>query len=82
MMINQATWERAVRIAAGVALLAFGYLTAALPLYGQIALMGVGVVLIITGLLAYCPAWHMLGISTKHRDSTAACDGASGERKI
>ncbi len=67
MMTNQATWERAVRIVAGASALAMGYFASGLPAYGSLLLMGAGVVLVITGLVAYCPAWHLLGISTKHK---------------
>ncbi len=74
MISNQANWERIVRVGVGLALLAFGYLTAALPSYGRLALMAVGIILIITGLMAYCPVWHLLGISTKHKANAAADD--------
>lgn len=69
MMTNQATWERILRIAAGAIALGLGYFGSGLPTYGSLLLMGVGIVLIATGLVAYCPVWHMLGISTKNKDS-------------
>lgn len=68
MMTNQATWERIVRIAAGAIALGLGYFGGGLPTYASLLLMGVGIVLIATGLVAYCPVWHMLGISTKNED--------------
>lgn len=65
MRTNQGTLERALRVLAGAAALAVGYLYGGLPAYGSYTLMVAGVVLIATGLVAYCPAWHILGISTK-----------------
>jgi hypothetical protein len=53
----------------GAAALLGGYLLG--REYGWLSwvLMAGGVVLVGTGLIAYCPVWHLLGISTRSRDS-------------
>jgi hypothetical protein len=65
MKTNQASWERVLRVVAGAAALAGGYFYTGGPVYASVALMAVGAVLVVTGLVAYCPAWHLLGISTR-----------------
>lgn len=65
MTKNQAPWERVLRIVAGIGLSAAGYIYG--DMYGHIplTLIFIGTVLIVTGVVAYCPAWHLLGFSTK-----------------
>ncbi len=65
MTQNQALWERVIRIIVGIGLAAAGYVYGDLFGYIPLALIFIGTVLIITGAMAYCPAWHLLGFSTK-----------------
>ena len=58
MKINEATWDRAVRVIAGLLLIG-------LDVTGTIGLWGyVGVVPLITGIAGHCPMYSMLGINT------------------
>ena len=65
MKTNQGLVERIIRVTLGAALVAVGYFTGGETSYLSIVLMAMGIILIITGLIAYCPVWHMLGISTR-----------------
>ncbi len=58
MKANEGTIDRAVRIIAGLALIALTY-TGTLPVWGYI-----GVVPLLTGILGICPAYSIFGIST------------------
>ena len=64
MRSNQGTLERVIRILLGLAAIGAGFL-----IHGHgalvITVMVVGFVLAATGLAAYCPVWHLMGISTK-----------------
>lgn len=64
MKLNQGQIERVLRFAFGMVLLALGF-TSVESGFNMLALMVVGIVLMATGLIAYCPVWHMLGISTR-----------------
>lgn len=64
MKLNQGQIERVLRFAFGMVLLAWGF-TSVESGFNMLALMVVGIVLMATGLIAYCPVWHMLGISTR-----------------
>ncbi|MHB9119695.1 MAG: YgaP family membrane protein [Burkholderiales bacterium] len=70
MTKNQALWERILRIVMGIGLAATGYIYG--DMYGNapLALVFIGTVLIVTGTVAYCPAWHLLGFSTKRAKQT------------
>ncbi len=58
MKINEATWDRAVRVVAGLLLIG-------LAVSGKIGLWGyIGVVPLITGIAGHCPMYSMLGINT------------------
>ena len=58
MKTNEGTVDRAVRIIAGLVLIA-------LTLTGTIGMWGwIGIVPIITGSLGWCPAYTLLGINT------------------
>lgn len=66
MTTNAGTLDRAVRIVAGLALLAWGlgYLPGfEAPSWGMIA-AAVGAVFTLTGLIGNCPAYSILGINT------------------
>jgi hypothetical protein len=58
MKINEAGWDRALRLILGVALLS-------LTVVGPHTLWGlVGIVPLLTGLLGTCPAYSIFGAST------------------
>lgn len=58
MKINEATWDRAVRVVAGLLLIG-------LAVTGKIGLWGyVGVVPLVTGIAGHCPVYSLLGINT------------------
>lgn len=61
MQANIGTIDRALRVVAGVLLIA-------LSLFGGIGLWGwIGVVPLATGLFSFCPAYRLLGLSTCKR---------------
>lgn len=58
MKTNEGTIDRAVRIIAGLALIALAY-------SGTIGVWGyIGVVPLLTGILGICPAYSIFGINT------------------
>ncbi len=61
MQANIGTIDRALRVVAGILLIA-------LSLFGVIGLWGwIGVVPLATGLFRFCPAYRLLGLSTCKR---------------
>lgn len=58
MIINEGNWDRALRIAGGLALMAQA-LTGAIGYWGWI-----GVVPLATGLVGSCPLYNVLGLKT------------------
>jgi hypothetical protein len=63
MKPNMGTLDRVIRIAAGLGLLAFA-LGIGFPQTGWNWLGWIGVVLILTALVRFCPAYPILGIRT------------------
>lgn len=57
-MINEATLDRAIRIVAGLAILSLAFIGPRTPL-GYI-----GIVPLVTGLVGFCPAYRLFGLST------------------
>jgi hypothetical protein len=58
MKNNEATWDRAIRIALGIVLLSLTFV-------GPHTLWGlVGFVPLLTGLLGFCPLYRIVGLST------------------
>jgi hypothetical protein len=68
---NLATWDRALRIVAGVAMLLLGWSDLVDGLWA-IALVIFAWVPLLTGLVGWCPIYAMLGISTRRRRPGAA----------
>ena len=61
MQANIGTIDRALRVVAGILLIA-------LSLFGVIGLWGwIGLVPLATGLFSFCPAYRLLGLSTCKR---------------
>jgi hypothetical protein len=61
--INEAEWDRGVRVVAGLFLLAAGWGLASGWLGN--ALIAVGALALITGVAGWCPAYTACGISTR-----------------
>ena len=63
-LINESAWDRIVRVVLGLALL---YLWVGGVLSGAVAIVVgiVGIILLITGLVGFCPLYRVLGFSTK-----------------
>ena len=55
--------ERIIRIAIGLILLALSGFSL-LPEWGDLVLMAVGLIALLTGIIGYCPAWQVLGTNT------------------
>lgn len=72
MTCNVGGIERPIRIVAGLLLIAVGAL-AGLPPVGMGVTLAVGVVLLVTGLIRYCPLTSLLGINT--------CEPSSGAKQ-
>lgn len=70
MSRNEAGWERALRIALGVALLALGWTGMVGGTLG-LAFKWLGFVPLATGLIGWCPLYSVFGISTCKTAPTA-----------
>ena len=55
--------ERIIRVGIGIGLLALSGFSL-LPEWGDLLLMAVGLIALLTGIVGYCPAWKIMGIST------------------
>ena len=62
---NEAEWDRAVRMLGGVLLLAAGcgwYSNSGAPM---VVLIVLGAVLLVSGLMGYCPLYRLFHVSTR-----------------
>lgn len=64
MQINIGTPERLVRLILGVVLVVIPFIFGFATLWTWISVI-VGLVLVVTGALRFCPAWSIFGINTK-----------------
>lgn len=64
--INAAGWDRALRTMIGLVLLYVGWV-GVLAAWLTAVLMVVGGILLVTGVIGWCPLYSLLGISTYHR---------------
>jgi Protein of unknown function (DUF2892) len=55
--------ERVIRVAFGLFLLALSGFSL-LPGWGDLVLMVVGLIALLTGIIGFCPAWRVMGINT------------------
>ena len=62
--VNEARWDRAVRIVLGIAMLALG-LGGAIPGTLGFVVAVVGLIPLVTGLVGWCPLYALLKFSTK-----------------
>lgn len=58
--------ERLIRVVIGVLFLSIGGFSIG-PEWGNLLALIVGFIALSTGLVGYCPAWHIMGISTCQR---------------
>jgi hypothetical protein len=66
MVVNEGSVDRVLRAFFGLASIGAGFV-AFKPLEGQllgIALVAVGAVLLVTGLVGFCPAYRLIGLRT------------------
>ncbi|QRZ14383.1 DUF2892 domain-containing protein (plasmid) [Paracoccus methylovorus] len=66
MQINIGSTERALRLILGVVLVLLPFLTALSMLWTWVSVIA-GLVLVVTGVVRFCPLWAMLGICTAGR---------------
>lgn len=71
MKINQRSSERVIRVIAGVVLALISLFSDIIPTTFSWIIGISGAILIVTGLVAYCPAWHLLGISTAKKPANS-----------
>ncbi len=64
MSVNEAGWDRVVRVILGVVLLSLYFMGSVSGTAGIIALI-VGLVMLVTGLVGFCPLYKVVGFSTK-----------------
>jgi hypothetical protein len=62
--INEANWDRIVRAVVGVLLLYVNWVGVVSGGWG-VVLMVIGIVLLLTGLVGFCPLYALLKFSTK-----------------
>lgn len=72
--VNEASWDRAVRIALGVAILYLGWADVVTGGWGT-ALRVIGFVPLLTGLVGWCPLYAMLGFRTNREPARLAKTG-------
>lgn len=63
MTCNLGGTERAIRVAVGMGLIG-GALFVEQPGWGVVVMFVIGGVAMLTGLIGFCPAWRLFGIST------------------
>lgn len=68
---NEGNIERGIRMALGMVLL--GLALTVLSGIAKIALVVVGVVMMATGLIGYCPLYTVIGFLTKQKDLCPTC---------
>ncbi len=64
MSVNEASWDRVVRVILGVILLGLYFMGSVSGTAGIVALI-VGIIMLVTGLLGFCPLYKVVGFSTK-----------------
>lgn len=67
--LNIGHHERVIRVGVGFLLLALSGFSL-FPGWGDLVLMIVGIIALLTGIIGYCPAWQVLGINTCPLDTT------------
>ena len=65
MQANEAGWDRALRVLLGIVLLALGWGGMVVGALGVVFQVG-GFLPLVTGLVGWCPAYALFGVSTRH----------------
>ena len=65
--MNEATWDRAGRVALGVFCIWLGFISGALVGGAAVVASMVGVIMLLTGLVGFCPLYRVFGLSTCSR---------------
>jgi hypothetical protein len=70
--MNEGTWDRVIRILAGIALGYAAWMTwpasvLSRPETVSIVFLVIGVIAFVTGFVGWCPAYALFGVSTKKR---------------
>lgn len=79
-LLNVGEWDRAIRLLAGISLLAAGSFQSGML---GVVLIAVGALAVITGIAGWCPAYSVCGISTGISTSTtrpAICEKCDAEQ--
>jgi fatty acid desaturase len=66
MKINESRIDRVIRVVAGIGLLAFGLLTELAGALPWIAI-GLGAILVVTGIVGFCPLYAIFKFSTNKK---------------
>jgi hypothetical protein len=64
MTVNEASWDRALRVVVGLALLYLGWGGVVTGTLGTV-LQWLGFLPLLTGIIGFCPAYPLLGFRTK-----------------
>ncbi|MGE0474657.1 MAG: DUF2892 domain-containing protein [Nitrospirales bacterium] len=68
--------ERLIRVGIGLLFLTIGGFSIG-PEWSNLLALGIGFIAFLTGIVGYCPAWHMIGVSTCPRTSLTHHPGQS-----
>jgi hypothetical protein len=69
MTFNEGVWDRVTRILAGIAL---GYAAWMMwPAPVGVVFLAIGAIVFVTGLVGWCPAYALFGVSTKKKRAGA-----------
>ena len=60
--LNEGQWDRSMRMLAGIVLVAAGWMLALNTL--GVALLAIGAIALGTGIVGWCPAYTLFGVST------------------
>jgi hypothetical protein len=63
-LLNEAGWDRALRVVLGLALLYLGWAGVVTGTFGVVLKIG-GFLPLVTGLVGWCPAYALLGLRSK-----------------
>lgn len=62
MKVNEALWDRVIRVILGVVLGYFGFFS--MQGVGGIIVGVIGLILLVTGIVGFCPMYALLGFQT------------------